>query len=76
MDKTIVPTNFQSWPKLKALLPDQKLLARELWCNPFVTPSGCYAIDIEMFSVQLGFNSQNVMDVLKYFEEIKLILMD
>lgn len=76
MEKTIVPNNFQSWPKIKALIPDHKFIARELWCNQFVSACGVYSIDIDMFAVSLGFQTQNVERALDDFVKLGLIEFD
>ena len=76
MDRTIVPTNFQSWPLVKSMVPDHKFIARELWCNPFIQASGVYQIDLDMFSVQIGFQTLNVKTALAEFKEKNLIDFD
>jgi hypothetical protein len=76
MDKTIVPTNFQSWPKIKTLIPDHKFIARELWCNQFVSASGVYQLDIDMFSVSIGFQTLNVETAIFDFVKKGIIEFD
>ena len=76
MEKTIVPNNFQSWPKIKSLIPDHKFIARELWCNQFVSACGVYSIDIDMFAVALGFQTQNVERAIDDFVKLGLIEFD
>ncbi|MEQ1486850.1 MAG: hypothetical protein ABL920_00020 [Methylotenera sp.] len=76
MEKTIVPNSFQSWPKIKLLIPDHKFIARELWCNPFVSACGVYSIDIDMFAVALGFQTQNVERAIDDFVKLGLIEFD
>jgi hypothetical protein len=76
MDKTIVPTNFQSWPKIKVLIPDHKFIARELWCNQFVSACGVYSLDIDMFAVSLGFQTLNVEKAINDFVEKGLVDFD
>lgn len=73
MDRTIVPTNLLSWPKVKNLIPDHKLIVLALWQNPFVTPCGTYFIDLDMFSSMLGFNKLNVEQAISDFEEKGII---
>lgn len=76
MDRTIVPTNFLSWPKIKNLIPDHKLIAMALWQNNFITPCGCYFLDIDMFSAMLGFNKLNVEQAISDFVEKQIIEFD
>lgn len=76
MDKTIVPTNLLSWPKVKNLIPDHKLIVLALWQNPFVTPCGTYFIDLDMFAGMLGFNKLNVEQAIYDFEEKGILRFD
>ncbi len=76
MDRTIVPTNFMSWPKIKNLIPDHKLIAMALWQNNFITPCGCYFLDMDMFSAMLGFNKLNVEQAISDFVEKQIIEFD
>jgi hypothetical protein len=76
MDKMIVPSNFMSWPRIADLLPDQKLIARELWCNVFCRPHGCYALSIPMFSASLSLTAASVLEALRDFERRELIIFD
>lgn len=75
-DKTIVPTNLLSWPKVKNLIPDHKLIVLALWQNPFITPCGTYFIDLDMFSSMLGFNKLNVEQAICDFEEKGIVMFD
>lgn len=76
MDKVIVPTNLLSWPKIKNLIPDHKLIILSLWQNPFVTACGAYQIDLDMYSAMLGFNKPNVEQAINDFVKMKLIEFD
>ncbi len=76
MDRTIVPNNLLSWPKVKNLIPDHKLIVLALWQNPFITPSGTYFIDLDMFSGMLGFNKLNVEQAIYDFEEKGILKFD
>lgn len=76
MEKVLVPTNFMSWPRVKNLLPDQKLIARELWCNQFIKMCGAYQLPAEMFAVSLGLSVVAVEAALADFERLELIVWD
>lgn len=76
MDRTIVPTNLLSWPRVKNLIPDHKLIVLGLWQNPFITPCGVYFIDLDMFSGMLGFNKVNVDQAISDFVAKGIIEFD
>lgn len=76
MDRTIVPTNLLSWPRVKNLIPDHKLIVLGLWQNPFITPCGVYFIDLDMFSGMLGFNKVNVDQAINDFVAKGIIEFD
>ena len=76
MDRTIVPTNLLSSPKVKNLIPDHKLIVLALWQNPFITPCGVYFIDLDMFSSMLGFTKLNVEQAIVDFEEKCILKFD
>lgn len=76
MDRTIVPTNLLSWPRVKNLIPDHKLIVLALWQNTFITPCGAYFIDLDMFSGMLGFNKVNVDQAINDFVEKGIIEFD
>lgn len=76
MDRTIVPTNFGSWPKIKGLIPDHKLILLFLWQNPSLSASGCYFLDLDVFAAFVGFDKRVMEQAIKDFEEKKLIKFD
>ena len=76
MDRTIVPTNFGSWPKIKGLIPDHKLILLFLWQNPSLSSSGCYFLDLDIFSAFVGFDKRVMEQAIKDFEEKILIKFD
>lgn len=76
MEKMLVPSNFMSWPRIRDLLPDQKLIARELWCNQFVRMGGAYILPIPMFSASLSIAESAILAALVDFEKRELIAWD
>lgn len=76
MDKVIVPTNLMSWPRVKKMVPDHKLIYLGLWQNPAVSPAGAYFIDLDIFSAFLGFARPNLEKAIDDFCELGLILFD
>ena len=75
-EKTLVPTNLLCWPRIKNLIPDHKLIALAIWQNPFITPCGCYFVDVDMLSTMVGFNKINVQQAISDLEGKKLVIFD
>ena len=76
MEKVLVPTNFLSWPRIADLLPDQKLIARELWANPFTKPEGFYELPLHPFSSSLSITASAVAEALRELERRKVVMWD
>ncbi len=75
-DRTIIPTNLMSWPRVENLLPDQKLIVCALWANRFQNCSGCFLLPLSMFSVSVSIKEQAVQDALHEFQRRDLIDAD
>ncbi len=75
-DRTIIPTNLMSCPRVENLLPDQKLIVYALWANRFQNCSGCFQLPLAMFSVSVSIKEQSVQDALHEFQRRELIDAD
>ena len=75
-DRTIIPTNLMSWPRVENLLPDQKLIVYSLWANRFQNCSGCFLLPLSMFSVSISIKEQAVQDALHEFQRRELVDAD
>lgn len=76
MEKVIVPTNLLLWPRVKNMLPDQKLIFMALWQNPQVSACGAYFLDLDVFAVSLGFARPNLEEAIADFEAKNLVVFD
>lgn len=75
-DRTIIPTNLMSWPRVENLLPDQKLIVYALWANRFQNCCGCFQLPLSMFSVSVSIKERAVEDALQEFKRRELVDMD
>ena len=75
-DRTIIPTNLMSWPRVENLLPDQKLIIYALWANRFQNCCGCFQLPIAMFSVSVSIKERAVEDALQEFKRRELVDID
>lgn len=74
-ESRLVPCNLMAWPKVRDLLPDQKLLVYHIWAT-CPQACGCFLLDIGAFQAALSITGAAIVDALKEFERRKLILMD
>ncbi|MFZ5580134.1 MAG: hypothetical protein ACOZAQ_06710 [Pseudomonadota bacterium] len=62
-ESRLVPCNLMAWPKIRNLLPDQKLIVYHLWatCQSAV---GCQLLDLWAFQGALSITHEVLMDTL------------
>lgn len=74
-EKRIVPANLMAWPRIKNLLPDQKLLIYHLWATAD-SAAGCWLLDSAGFAAALSLKEEALADALEEFERRELVKME
>ena len=75
-ESRLVPTNLLSWPRIKDLLPDQKLIAYYLWASRFSNSCGCYEIPFELSAVEMGLSELALVEAIRELERRGLVMFD
>ncbi len=71
----IVPCNLMAWPKVRDMLPDQKLLVYHLWATS-QSSAGCNLVDYASFQGALSITMVAIENALHEFERRTLIDCD
>ncbi len=74
-EKRIVPSNLMSWPRIKNLLPDQKLIIYHLWATA-TSAAGCWLLDSAGCAAALSLKEEALADALDEFERRQLVKID
>ena len=72
----LVPCNIMSWPRIVALLPDQKLIFVHLWLNTATNSAGCYLYPIGSAAGELSLSATSLAEALRRFQKDGLIDID
>lgn len=64
-----------AWPKVRDLLPDQKLIVYHLWATS-PSAAGCYLLDFAAFSAALSVTIPAMEEAMRDFERRRLLAMD
>lgn len=74
-ESRLVPTNMMAWPRVRDLLPDQKLIVYHLWatCHP---ASGCQLLDLGGFQGALNITAPAIQEALAEFQRRGLVALD
>lgn len=74
-ESRLVPCNLMAWPRIRDLLPDQKLLVYHLW-STCQQVSGCQLVDLAAFQGALSITSPAVQEALTEFQRRGLVEID
>ncbi len=74
-DITVTPTNLLSWPRIAPMLPDLKLIIRELWSMDMGC-AGCALVALRPFAAILGLSPEALKSGIEILEEKGLIVTD
>lgn len=74
-ESRLVPSNLMAWPRIRDLLPDQKLIIYHLWAT-MPAACGCALIDLGGFQGALNITQAALSDALKDFEKRGLLKLD
>lgn len=74
-ESRLVPCNLMAWPRVRDLLPDQKLLVYHLWAT-CQQASGCQLLDLASFQGALSITSPAIQQALDEFQRRGLIDQD
>lgn len=74
-ESRLVPCNLLAWPRVRDLLPDQKLIVYHLWVTCHQV-SGCQLLDLAAFQGGLSITAPAIRDALSEFARRDLIEMD
>lgn len=75
-DRSIVPTNLLDWPRVSALLPDQRLILLWLWASPHMSCAGAGFLPLKPSAASLGLDPDALAGGLKTLHADGLIKMD
>lgn len=75
-DARAVPCNIFGWPRVVALLPDQKMIFAYLWFNRFANSAGCYMLPTAPAAADLSFSEAALKEAFVEFQRRSLIEMD
>ena len=70
-----MPCNLMSWPEVRDLLPDQKLIVYHLWATS-PSSAGCWLFDLAAGQAALSIARDALRDALREFERRGLLLLD
>ncbi len=74
-ESRLVPCNLMSWPEVRDLLPDQKLIVYHLWATS-PSSAGCWLLDLAAAQAALSITRDALRDALREFERRGLLLLD
>ncbi|WP_321874503.1 hypothetical protein [Burkholderia ubonensis] len=72
-DTEEVPVNLMSWPHVRSLRSDHKLIYLYLWCNPDTTVDGVYCLDVERCATVLDMTVPHLDQALDELARRRLI---
>lgn len=74
-ESRLVPCNLLAWPRIRDLLPDQKLMVIALWA---ISPSsaGCWLLDVPSFAAQTSIQLTACLEGVKEFQRRGLLEFD
>lgn len=75
-ESRLVPCNIMSWPRIVALLPDQKLIFVHLWLNAATNSAGCYLYPMGSAAGELSLSAPSLAEALRRFQKDGLIDID
>lgn len=74
-ESRLVPCNLMAWPKIRNLLPDQKLIVYHLWAT-CQSPVGCQLLDLGAFQGALSITQEGLQEALHEFKKRGLVEID
>lgn len=74
-ESRLIPCNLMAWPRIRDLLPDQKLILYHLWSTCHEA-SGCQLLDLGAFQGALNITATAIQEALFEFKRRGLIDMD
>lgn len=74
-ESRLVPCNLLAWPRVRDLLPDQKLIVYHLWVTCHEA-AGCQLLDLAAFQGGLSITAPAIQDALSEFARRGLTEMD
>lgn len=75
VESRLVPSNLMAWPRVRDLLPDQKLIVYHLWAT-CPSAGGCFLVDLGAFEGQLSITVAALQGTLAEFQRRGLVLLD
>lgn len=74
-ESRLVPCNLMAWPRIRDLLPDQKLMVYHLWAT-CQQVSGCQLLDLAAFQGALSITIPAIQEALAEFQRRNMLEMD
>jgi len=74
-ESRLVPTNLMAWPRVRNLLPDQKLIVYHLWAT-CQSAAGCQLLDLAACSGSLSVAQEALLEALDEFSRRGLVDVD
>jgi hypothetical protein len=74
-DARLVPSNLLAWPRVRSLLPDQKLILQTCWATA-PSAAGCWLVDVASFAAHLSLAEAALVAALEDFKRRELIDAD
>lgn len=74
-ESRLVPSNLMSWPAIRDLLPDQKLIVYHLWAT-CPSAAGCWLLDVVACAAALSLSRSALDQALADFEHRQLVALD
>lgn len=74
-ESRLVPCNLMAWPRIRDLLPDQKLLVYHLWAT-CPAPCGCALLDLGAVQGALNITAPAILDAVAEFQRRGLVDYD
>lgn len=74
-ESRLVPSNLMAWPRVRDLLPDQKLIIYHLWATCHEA-CGCGLVDLPAWQGHLSITFSALEGALEEFERRGLVKMD
>lgn len=74
-ESRLVPCNLMAWPRVRDLLPDQKLIVYHLWATCH-SASGCQLLDLGGFQGALNITAPAIQEALAEFQRRGLVELD
>ena len=74
-ESRLTPCNLMAWPRVRNLLPDQKLITYHLWAS-CPEACGCCLLDLGAFQGALNITIAALQEALREFQRRGLVAMD